>query len=85
LTVSEVLRDLKSRSSGWVHHKRPDLKAFVWQTGYGAFTVGFAQVPAVTGYIDRQEEHHAAEPYDVEIRSMMRLAGLEIDEETFWE
>jgi REP element-mobilizing transposase RayT len=85
VTVSDVLRDLKSRSSGWVHRNRPDLAKFQWQTGYGAFTVGGSQVPAVTGYIDRQEEHHAKEPFDVEIRAMLRRAGIEIDEETFWE
>ena len=85
VTISDVLRDLKSRSSGWVHRKRPDLSMFAWQTGYGAFSVGFSQVPAVSRYIDRQEEHHAKEPFDVEIRSMLRRAGLEIDEATFWE
>src|SRR5437763_11144644 len=31
VTVSNLLRDLKSRSSGWVHRKRPDLGAFEWQ------------------------------------------------------
>jgi hypothetical protein len=85
ISLSKVLSDLKSRSSGWVHRKRPDLSAFARQTGYGAFTVGISQAPAVSRYIDRQEEHHAMEPYDVEIRSMLRRAGLEIDEESFWE
>src|SRR5438105_1302500 len=33
-SVSKVLCDLKSRSSGWVHRKRPDLDMFAWQTGY---------------------------------------------------
>ena len=85
IPVSEVLRDLKSRSSGWVHRKYPALAAFAWQTGYGAFTVGLSQIDQVTAYIDHQEEHHAREPFDVEIRSMMRQAGIELDEESFWE
>lgn len=85
VAVSKVLCDLKARSSGWVHRRRPDPAAFAWQTGYGAFTVGPSQVDRVSGYIDRQEQHHATEPYDVELRSLLRKAGVEIDEETFWD
>jgi len=83
--VSDVLRDLKARSSGWVHRRRMDLADFAWQTGYGAFTIGGSQKGQVTRYIDRQEEHHAKLPFDVEVSSLMRRAGIEIDEETFWD
>jgi REP element-mobilizing transposase RayT len=34
-SVSNVLGDLKSRSSGWVHRTQPHLEAFTWQAGYG--------------------------------------------------
>ena len=85
ICVADVIRDLKSRSSGWVHRRRPDLDVFAWQTGYGAFTVGFSQIEQVTVYIDGQEEHHAREPFDMEVRSMLRQAGIEILEESFWE
>ncbi len=36
--LSEVLRDIKSKSSGWVHADIGD-RSFGWQDGYGAFTV----------------------------------------------
>jgi putative transposase len=32
---SDLLRDLKSNSSGWMHDMFPDAKDFAWQHGYG--------------------------------------------------
>src|SRR4051794_16061947 len=37
--VSDVMRDLKANSSGWLHDVFPDLDELSWQRGYGAFTV----------------------------------------------
>jgi len=37
--LSDVLRDLKANSSGWIHDNFPSHAAFAWQVGYGAFTV----------------------------------------------
>jgi REP element-mobilizing transposase RayT len=56
--VSDVLRDLKANSSGWMHEVFPELKDFSWQNGYGAFTVSASQVEKVKEYIANQEKHH---------------------------
>src|ERR1700712_1838850 len=32
--VSEVLRELKAHSSGWMHEIFPEVKDFSWQKGY---------------------------------------------------
>jgi REP element-mobilizing transposase RayT len=84
-SVSQVVSNIKSRSSGWIHRARADLASFAWQTGYGAFTLGPAQVPDVRRYIENQEEHHRREPYDQELRMMLRLAGLDADDRFYWE
>lgn len=57
-SVSDVLRDLKANSSGWMHDVFPELKDFSWQNGYGAFTVSASQIERVRQYIANQEEHH---------------------------
>jgi putative transposase len=57
-SVSNVLRDLKANSSGWMHDVFPELKDFSWQNGYGAFTVSVSQVDKVKMYIANQEKHH---------------------------
>jgi REP-associated tyrosine transposase len=38
--LADVLRELKSVSSGWVHEEI-GLPAFAWQEGYGGFTARF--------------------------------------------
>jgi putative transposase len=57
-SVSDVLRDLKANSSGWMHEVFPEMKDFSWQNGYGAFTVSVSQVDKVKMYIANQEKHH---------------------------
>ncbi len=57
-SVSDVLRDLKANSSGWMHDVFPEMKDFSWQNGYGAFTVSVSQVDKVKMYIANQEKHH---------------------------
>ncbi len=57
-SVSDVLRDLKANSSGWMHDVFPEMRDFSWQNGYGAFTVSVSQVDKVKMYIANQEKHH---------------------------
>jgi putative transposase len=52
--VSDVLRNIKAYSSGWVHKQFPDRSAFLWQAGYGAFTVSPSQLDRVRRYIENQ-------------------------------
>ncbi|CAN5468446.1 IS200/IS605 family transposase [soil metagenome] len=57
-SLSNVLRDLKANSSGWMHKIFPDMKDFSWQNGYGAFTVSASQIEKVREYIANQKKHH---------------------------
>lgn len=57
-SVSDVMRDLKANSSGWMHEVFPEAKDFSWQNGYSAFTVSASQVEKVKKYIANQESHH---------------------------
>lgn len=73
--VSDVLRDLKSNSSGWMHEVFPDASAFSWQNGYGAFTVSESQVERVTNYIAAQKEHHKKGSFDKEFTALLENNG----------
>jgi REP element-mobilizing transposase RayT len=83
--VSDCLRELKARSSAWIHRMNPELTAFAWQTGYGAFTVSQSQVQTVHDYIKNQETHHRTMRFTDEFRQLLRRNGLKCDEQTFWE
>jgi putative transposase len=83
--VAEIVSDLKSRTSGWIHRTHEALPHFAWQTGYGAFTVSQSQVEVVRKYIQNQEEHHRRVPFDREYRELLRKHGAEVPEEDLWE
>jgi putative transposase len=69
--LADVLRELKSVSSGWVHNEI-GVRAFGWQEGYGAFTVSPSQCAAVRRYIERQEEHHRTRTFLEEYLELLR-------------
>ena len=82
--LSDVLRDLKANSSGWMHDVFPDAQDFSWQKGYGAFSVSTSLVPAVTAYINNQEEHHKKRSFRDEFIVMLRVNEIEFDERFLW-
>ncbi len=83
-SVSDVLRELKSNSSGWMHSVFPDAADFSWQNGYGAFTVSGSQVPRVTDYIARQKEHHLKRSFEDEFVEILKMNGIEVDRDHLW-
>jgi len=82
--LSDLLRDLKSNSSGWMHDVFPDAKDFAWQHGYGAFTVSSSQIPVVSNYIANQERHHRKRSFRDEFVEMLRVNQIEFDEKFLW-
>jgi REP element-mobilizing transposase RayT len=79
--VSDVLRDLKANSSGWMHEIFPELKDFSWQNGYGAFTVSASQVGKVREYVANQEKHHQEiGSFRNEFIKLLRANEIEFDE-----
>lgn len=78
--LSDVLRDLKSNATGWMHDVFPSLRDFSWQRGYGAFTVSQSNVNEVRKYIRRQKEHHQKTSFRDEFIQFLTANELEYDE-----
>jgi len=76
--LSDVMRELKSVSSRWVH-ETPGLSRFAWQEGYGAFTVSQSQSVTVRRYIENQEEHHRTRTFREEYLELLQRHGVEFD------
>ena len=57
--VATVIGQIKGSSSYAINHATPRQEAFGWQLGYGLFTCSDRHLPVLTGYIERQEDHHA--------------------------
>lgn len=79
VAVSDLLRDIKAGSSGWVHENFPALKDFAWQEGYSAFTVSKSNAPKVVKYIQHQLEHHKTMTFEEELKALLEQHGIEYD------
>lgn len=79
-SLSNILRDLKANSTGWMHKVFPEMKDFSWQNGYGAFTVSASQIEKVRQYIVNQEEHHSKISFKDEFIKLLRANEIEFDE-----
>jgi len=82
--LADLLRDLKSHSSLWIHQTFPDLRNFAWQSGYGAFTVSQSQSDKVKGYIRKQVEHHRKKTFKEEFTEFLKAHQIEYDERYIW-
>jgi REP element-mobilizing transposase RayT len=50
-TVADLVRDIKSGSSRWMHDQDAKFRGFAWQTKYGAFSVSNSMEETVQTYI----------------------------------
>jgi REP element-mobilizing transposase RayT len=84
-SVAVLVRELKRESSKALKEKSPDLRAFYWQAGYGAFSVSPSHVEALKRYIANQEAHHRKESFQDEFRRVLRKYGVTFDERYVWD
>ncbi len=70
ISVARLVAEVKGFSSyavtyGLVHGSR-----FRWQSGYGAFSVSYDDLPAVETYIRNQKRHHELRATEPELESI---------------
>jgi putative transposase len=82
--LSDLIRDLKSNASNWMHNIFPEQKDFAWQNGYGAFTVSASQIGDVSRYIANQEQHHQKQSFKDEFLAFLKANEIEFDENFLW-
>jgi putative transposase len=85
IDIAELVGDIKRDSSSWIKRQHDQFSEFYWQRGYGAFSIGQSQVPAVSRYIRNQKEHHEAQSYKDEFRALCAKYEVEIDERYCWD
>ena len=84
-SLSDLMRELKADSSGWVHKEFSNQKMFAWQIGYGAFSVSHSNMAEVEKYIANQEEHHRKVSFQEEFMAFLNRHEIECDERFLWE
>ena len=77
--IAQAMREIKKGSSQWMH-ETAGVPGFAWQEGYGAFSIGHAQVEATLAYIAGQREHHEKRDFEVEFFAILRKHEISFDE-----
>jgi putative transposase len=85
VTVAALIEELKTASSKWIKTKAAGLNGFHWQRGYGAFSIGRSQLPALFRYIDAQAEHHRTKTFQDEYRELLERYAITFDERYVWD
>ena len=76
LALAKAVSTIKSNSSRWANEEG---QKFVWQQGYGAFSVSASIVPTVVRYIQNQQAHHRKMSFDEEFLVLLNKHGVEFD------
>jgi len=80
IALSDLVRDVKAGSSGFINDRGWVPGQFRWQEGYGAFSYARSQVDQVCRYILNQEKHHTRRSFKEEYLEMLRIFEVEHDE-----
>ena len=80
LALSDLVRDVKAGSSGFIKRKRWVAGRFSWQEGFGAFSYSRSQLNTVIRYIQSQQKHHARKSFREEYVELLERFGVAYDE-----
>lgn len=79
IALSDLVRDVKAGSSGFINEKRWIRGRFNWQEGFGAFSHSHPEIDRVVRYIHHQEEHHRKKTFREEYQQVLQEFGVEYD------
>ncbi|MFZ4799101.1 MAG: IS200/IS605 family transposase [Bacteroidia bacterium] len=80
VSVSELMKAVKAKSSKYVNDHDLTKERFEWQEGYGVFSYSQSQIDAVYKYILNQEEHHKKQNFKSEYLQLLNSFKIEYDE-----
>ncbi len=84
-SISDLMREVKSRSSEFINVERLIEGKFNWQEGYGAFSYSKSHVNNVIDYILRQPEHHQKKSFKDEYLEMLDKFEIPYEEKYLFE
>jgi REP-associated tyrosine transposase len=85
ISISDMLRKIKSNSSLWINKNHKLNLKFSWQEGYGSFTVSESGKKDVITYIKNQKEHHKKIDFKEEFLLFLHKHGIEYNEKYVWQ
>ncbi len=85
VAISDLVRDVKAGSSGFINDKGWMQGKFNWQEGFGAFSYAKSQTAAVNKYILNQEERHKKKTFKEEYLEILQKFEIEYEEKYLFE
>ncbi len=58
IAIAEFVKLIKGSSSHHLNQNFPDQPKFIWQEGYGVFSLGGKQLDKAIAYVENQKIHH---------------------------
>jgi REP element-mobilizing transposase RayT len=80
IALSDLVRDIKAGSSGFINRQAWVRGRFGWQEGFGAFSYSRSQLDTVVRYIQQQQNHHARKTFREEYVELLKKFGVDYDE-----
>ncbi len=81
VSVSELLKTVKAKSSKYINDHSLTKERFEWQEGYGVFSYSQSQIDSVYKYIKNQEAHHKKQTFRDEYLEFLNKFKIEYDEQ----
>lgn len=85
VSISELMKVVKAKSSKYINDNRFLLNRFEWQGGYGVFSYSQNQVNTIFNYIKNQESHHAKSTFQEEYLGILEQYEIPYDERYIFE
>jgi REP element-mobilizing transposase RayT len=85
ISLSDLVRDIKSISTGFINKNDWMRINFNWQEGFGAFSYGHSQLTNVIQYIKNKEEHHRKKTFREEYLKFHEKFRIEYDDKYLFE
>jgi REP element-mobilizing transposase RayT len=85
MAISDLVRDMKSNSSGFIKRKNFMRQQFCWQEGYGGFSYSASQVSDIYNYILHQKSHHQRRSFKDEYLEFLDTFEVPYDERYLFE
>lgn len=81
MSVSELMKTVKAKSSKYINDKSLTPNRFEWQEGYGVFSYSRSQIKGVYKYIENQEEHHHKQAFKDEYLGILQKFKIEYEDQ----
>ena len=85
IAVSDLMKNMKAKSSKFVNDNKLTKSRFEWQTGYGVFSYSQSQIDTLYKYIETQEDHHKKITFKDEYAKLLQEFNVQYEPEYLFE